>query len=60
MLPDRSVLIGQELVKNAKIQMRHFEEFLNTVAFSGRQPSYVILLHRNMEIEKVEHKVDDK
>ena len=24
-LPDRSVLIGQKLVENAKIQMRHFE-----------------------------------
>ena len=24
-LPDRSVLIGQQLVENAKIQMRHFE-----------------------------------
>ena len=24
-LPDRSVLIGQTLVENAKIQMRHFE-----------------------------------
>ena len=23
-LPDRSVLIGQKLLKNAKIQMRHF------------------------------------
>ena len=24
-LPDRSVLIGQKLMENAKIQMRHFE-----------------------------------
>ena len=24
-LPDRSFLIGQKLVENAKIQMRHFE-----------------------------------
>ena len=24
-LPDRSALIGQKLVENAKIQMRHFE-----------------------------------
>ena len=24
-LPDRSVLVGQKLVENAKIQMRHFE-----------------------------------
>ena len=24
-LPDRSILIGQKLVENAKIQMRHFE-----------------------------------
>mgnify|MGYP006903775049 CR=1 FL=1 len=24
-LPDRSVLIGQKLVENAKIEMRHFE-----------------------------------
>ena len=24
-LPDKSVLIGQKLVGNAKIQMRHFE-----------------------------------
>ena len=23
-LPDRSILIGQKLVENAKIQMRHF------------------------------------
>ena len=30
-LPDRSVLIGQTLVENAKIQMRHFEYFLNNV-----------------------------
>ena len=32
--PDRSVLIGQKLVENArikKIQIRHFEEFSNTV-----------------------------
>ena len=27
MLPDRSVLKGQKLVENAKIQMRHFEYF---------------------------------
>ena len=34
MLPDRSVLIGQKLVENAKIakiQMRHFESFSNNV-----------------------------
>ena len=31
MLPDRSVLIGQKLVENAKIQMRHFGWFSNTV-----------------------------
>ena len=30
-LPDRSVLIGQKLVENAKIQMRHFEWFSNNV-----------------------------
>ena len=24
-LPDRSILIGQKMVENAKIQMRHFE-----------------------------------
>ena len=24
-LPDSSILIGQKLVENAKIQMRHFE-----------------------------------
>ena len=30
-LTDRSVLIGQKLVENAKIQMRHFEVFLNNV-----------------------------
>ena len=24
-LPDRSILMGQKLVKNAKIQMRHIE-----------------------------------
>ena len=34
MLPDRSVLIGQKLAKNAKIeknQMRHFGRFSNNV-----------------------------
>ena len=31
MLPDRSILIGQKLVENAKIQMRHFEQFSNNV-----------------------------
>ena len=30
-LPDRSDLIGQKLVENAKIQMRHFGWFSNTV-----------------------------
>ena len=30
-LPDRSVLIGQKLVENVKIQMRHFGWFSNTV-----------------------------
>ena len=30
-LPDRSLLIGQKLVENAKIQMRHFESFSNNV-----------------------------
>ena len=30
-LPDRSVLIGQKLVENAKIQMRYFEWFSNNV-----------------------------
>ena len=30
-LPDRSVLIGQKLVENSKIQMRHFGWFSNTV-----------------------------
>ena len=30
-LPDRSVLIGQKLVENDKIQMRHFGLFSNTV-----------------------------
>ena len=29
--PDRSVLIGQKLAENAKIQMRHFESFSNNV-----------------------------
>ena len=29
--PDRSIFIGQKLAKNAKIQMRHFEWFSNTV-----------------------------
>ena len=28
-LPDRSVLIGQKLVENVKIQMGHFEWFSN-------------------------------
>ena len=31
-LPDISVLIGQKLVENAKIQMRHFEWFSNIVS----------------------------
>ena len=31
-LPDRSVLIEQKLVENAKLQMRHFESFLNNVS----------------------------
>ena len=31
MLPDRSVLIGQKLVENAKSQMQHFESFSNNV-----------------------------
>ena len=30
-LPDRSVLIGQKLVENVKIQMRHFRWFSNNV-----------------------------
>ena len=30
-LPDRSILIGQKLMENAKIQMRHFEEFFKNV-----------------------------
>ena len=30
-LPDRSILIGQKLVENVKIQMRHFEQFSNNV-----------------------------
>ena len=30
-LPDRSLLIGQKMVVNAKIQMRHFGWFSNTV-----------------------------
>ena len=36
-LPDRSLLIGQKLVKISKmpkIQMRHFEQFFNIVQFS--------------------------
>ena len=33
-LPDRSVLIGQKLVQNAKIQMRHFGQFSNDVYIS--------------------------
>ena len=32
-LLDRSILVGQKLVKNAKIQMRHFEEFSNNVIY---------------------------
>ena len=27
MLPDRSTLIGQKLMKNAEIQMRHWDDF---------------------------------
>ena len=30
-LPDRSILLGQKLVENAKIEMRHFEQLLNNV-----------------------------
>ena len=36
MLPDRSILIGQKLVENAKIKMRHFEEFSNNVYVSNK------------------------
>ena len=49
MLPDRSVLIGQILVKNGKIQMRHFELFSNNVSklvmalFSEKTKFYVTL-----------------
>ena len=34
-LPDRSVLIGQILLENTKIQMRHFEYFSNIVTWWG-------------------------
>ena len=34
-LPERSLLIWQKLVQNAKIQMRHFELFLNIVLNSA-------------------------
>ena len=34
-LPDRSISIGQKLVKKTKIQMRHFEWFLNDLGFSS-------------------------
>ena len=38
-LPDKSVLIGQKLVENAKIKMRHFESFSNNVqlGFFGKK-----------------------
>ena len=32
-LSDRSILIGQKLVENAKTQMRHFDEFSNNVLY---------------------------
>ena len=31
-LPDRLILIGQKLIENTNIQMRHFEGFLNHVS----------------------------
>ena len=55
-LPDRSVSIGQKLVKNAKIgklKMRHFEEFSNTVECKEMEyfhmflPKFPFHLHRS-------------
>ena len=63
MLPDRSVFNRTKIAgkrQNSKIENETFWVIFKHCGFSGRQPSYVILLHRNMEIEKVEHKVDDK
>ena len=42
MLPDRSDLIGQKLMENAKIQMRNFEEFSNTVWIHQVEESLLI------------------
>ena len=37
MLPDRSILTGQKLVENAKIQMRHFDWFSNILEEGGKK-----------------------
>ena len=34
-LPERSLLKGKKLIENAKIQMRHFEQFSNNVVMYG-------------------------
>ena len=45
-LPDRSLLIRQKLVANAKIQMLHFEEFSNSVSWSlnDNKPLWFLVL----------------
>ena len=48
MLPDSSILIGQKLVENAKIQMRHFEEFSNNVDYFG---DFSIFSNDNVKVE---------
>ena len=49
-LPDRSVLIGQKLVENAKmpkIQMRHFEWFSNNVMLLENPQCYEMRLFKS-------------
>ena len=60
MLPDRSILIGQKLVENAKIQiieMRHFEKFSNNVdsaesADEPRWPYSSLYRHRSYQARR--------
>ena len=48
-LPDRSLLIGQKLVENVKIQMRHFEYVSNSVRniFGNRKSARLCVILRS-------------
>ena len=50
MLPDRSVLIGQKLVENAKIQMRHW------VIFKQHYPQAFLVFRRSWLDVVLDHK----